>query len=255
MVQCPSCGGMFNIQPQQAGSFASCPHCRQFIFIGLDGQPQQSHHSEEFPVEGEADAPSLDQPVVDEFSTISSLEAPPHVDSTFSESSVETPMGIPMETPNPASWMASHDSVNTENNLEETHVEETHGEEPPASSFSEASIGYESQTSMPSELVKVRETARRFSDNADLDDLRVSANDEQGSHQVRLVISLIDDLQTREAVFDAIVDSRLDIQRETVEARIHQGELALDPMSPVQASVIVKRLKFIGVQVAIEQLP
>ena len=242
MVQCPSCGGMFDVQPQQAGSFASCPHCRQFIFIGMDGHPQQSHHSEEFPVEGEAEAPALDQPVVDEFSTVSSVEAPPP----------ETPTDHApyLETTKPAPWLASHDSVNTENNLEETH-----GEEPPSSSFSDASIGYESQNTIPKEQTKVLETARRFSDNADLNDLRISANEEQGSHQVRLVISLIDDLQTREAVFDAIVDSRLDIQRETVDARIHQGELALDPMSPVQASVIVKRLKFIGVQVAIEQLP
>lgn len=242
MVQCPSCGGGLDVSSQHAGSFYNCPQCHQYIFIGLDGQPQQVQH--EHDVEEISNSPSFGEPS-NVFSN-SDESVSNDIEHHYQDSDSAMGHGFSNEHSGEASGYAAVPSA-------QSHEPTGAVAAPDVDSRTETMT--ESALETPRAQQVVIETNKRFSDSADLSDLQSSATQEFGNAQVRLKIQNIDDAETKDAVFEALVDSKLDIQLEFLENRFKDGVIELDPINAVQASVIMKRLKFLGITLQIEQQP
>lgn len=100
-------------------------------------------------------------------------------------------------------------------------------------------------------------TVLSSSDMSDLESFgnsdAIAASAAQGSLKFNLYISGLDTLDVRQAVVDSLNDSKLGWSMDQLVAKIKNGELMFEGLTPIRCAIVVQRLRSVSVEIRWEQ--
>lgn len=222
MPQCPNCGT--NLKDEYGMS--QCPSCRAFLFIDMDGIA----HIERG--DGAPAASKFDQ-------------LPPTFESQETAES-EFSGFVPQAEPEPVSEPAPE--------LVEDARQEFDISQPPA--FTDLPDPESQVKPKPPPVRHPKPT--EFGSAEDPLSLKEFANSEisagkTGPLLFRILISGIDTKEIRQSIREALQDQRFAWDAEAIYAQISRGDLVIENVPPVKASIFVSRVKRLPVKIRWEQ--
>lgn len=264
MPQCPKCGAAL----KDDYGMVTCPSCGAIVFVDMEGVAHI----------GTDAAPMEPAPVPEDFHESSSMAgdsasefAPlndyvtPIVSSApvDEEPSVESGVDLSSRGDDDGSYLSSGDgsfhASPPGEELPSAGVETMTAETESSSSVVEASVSEFSMDSLLGYGEATQEASTSDLGPAD-DPLGISqyANSEissakDGPFLFRILLSGIDTKEIREALREAMEDSRFGWDSVQLMSRISKGNLVIDRVSPVKASILVNRIKRLPLGIRWEQ--
>jgi hypothetical protein len=230
MATCPRDGATIEVDY----GMATCPVCGVMLFIDMDGVAQLG---------ADAEAPALPNNEEElEFSEVTQVrdefEEPP-AEAEFQELSMEP---VPFESP----ILSDENVVPKPADLPMEAVPLNLDEYATGGSFA----GNPSSPQIP-----VGSPVGNAGDPLGIQDYANSeiSSAKDGPTLIRLLISGIDTKEIRESLREAITDSRFGWDVDAIMNSIAKGELRIENVSPVKASIAVNRIKRLPVRIRWEQ--
>ncbi len=222
MATCPKC----ETPLREEYGMSQCPACGAFSFIDLEGvavisEPEQESEIEQPNPSGAAAPPDFADPI----------ESLLETDSINSESFGDFAEMPPIDTP-PSPESNPSEIVNAE--FQSFDIGATSEAEPPTLSY------------------------QGFGPAGDPLNLNEFANSEVSSAKdgpllFRVLISGIDTKEIRDSIREVIEDSRFAWDSKEIFSKISKGHLAVSGLSPVKASILITRIKYLPVSIRWEQ--
>ncbi len=228
-AECPLCKTSVEVNESQFGALTSCSSCGGVYFLGWDGRPEEQ----------------VAEPIIEAVK----FESPPEVafqpdpiEYNFESSAIESnnePLVVDQiyETNEPTPLIVMSDSeveVSSEPDV-------GYDIDQPIHSYQDAS--YED-----AEAIRSTDQKENFNDVVDFGN---SSLENVLSYQIR--IEGIDLPSTQREVEDVLRESRFQLDAEGLLSSVKDGTLVIDNLSPVKASLLVHRLRFIQVNLSWRQ--
>lgn len=237
MAQCPKC----STELKDDYGMSQCPGCGTFSFVDMDGNANIAV----------AEAPAV-------------IEEPPSEFDPISESVIDVPAGFDSFEPAPSVDLGIEVSAVGES-IDIAAPAGSAADEPPAEfqsfdafqSFDEPTADLDPQVQGVDNSVE-NTPSQAFGPASDPLGLNDFANSEVSSGRdgpllYRVLISGIDTKEIRESIREVLEDSRFAWDSAEIYGRIQKGDLVIDGMSPVKASILVTRIKHLPVTIRWEQ--
>ena len=224
MATCPRDGAAIDVDY----GMATCPVCGVVLFIDMDGEAQLGNDQPP-PVPEEEDVD------FSEVTQIGQSEITAEDDIQFEEMQME-PFQIEAQPADVEPVMAQPPDVPIEPvplSMEEYATGGTFAGDPTRPSLQDGS---------PGDPLGIQEYANSEISRA-----------KDGPLLVRILISGIDTKEIRESLREAITDSRFGWDVDAVMSTIAKGELRVENVSPVKASIAINRIKRLPVRIRWEQ--
>lgn len=216
MAVCPKCGTTL----KDEYGMSQCPGCGAFSFIDLDGNASETE-----PSQTPAPDESLD------------FGAPDHFDSLTPDHPPAGGAAAPPDFMDPIEEVLSvppNDS--STDSFEPISMDPVEAEAPATNVGTPPSFG------PASDPLNLNDFA-----NSELS----SAKD--GPLLFRVLISGIDTKEIRESIREVLEDARFVWDAKAILSRIAKGQLTIDALSPVKASILITRIKYLPVSIRWEQ--
>jgi hypothetical protein len=228
MASCPRDGAIIEVDY----GMATCPVCGVMLFIDMDGVAQLG---------ADAEAPAL--PNTDEeleFSEVTQVrdefeDQPAAVEPEFQEMSMD-----PMELDSPIT--SDENVVPKPADLPIEAVPLNLEEYASGGAFAGDPSSTQNPVGSPGDPLGIQDYA-----NSEISSAK------GGPTLIRLLISGIDTKEIRESLREAITDSRFGWDVDAIMNSIAKGELRIENVSPVKASIAVNRIKRLPVRIRWEQ--
>jgi uncharacterized Zn finger protein (UPF0148 family) len=237
MSQCPKCGGFL----EEESGMATCPACGAFVFIEYS--------------EGQAPAGQQKATLLSEPESEPSGSNPFHSAQDAGPESVENPSD-PLQDLFSASPTESpgHESIEPQSSLEPQSDPELERSSEPEPEYNPG-IAMMGDFESPAGGLS---PADHFGPADDPLGLNEYANSEisqakDGLLHFRILISGIDTKEIRQSLREAMEDSRFNWDSASIMAGIRFGELKLDHVTPVKATILINRIKRLPIRIRWEQ--
>lgn len=263
MAYCPHCNSHFEVEDRHLGTLYTCASCNAVFFIDWNGQPEVADHSESsspepFPQESPTpESFSSEPPSSEPFVSDSFAGFPESSDQNFSPfvNAENFPLPEAAVTADPSYENSSHgEPLDSESEF----VDYNSGTPNPADMTFDPGLpeyGPEDASRMPADITIPQPHIEINHDPSDLSDISDYANSEQMSSGITysVVIEGIESFNIKNQLRDAMMDSRFGWDYDELLAGIHGGVLTLRKLTPIKASVLIGRIKYLPVRISWRQ--
>lgn len=252
MSQCPNCQKQIDLQEKHFGALYTCPQCQAVYFINFDGQPEYDPNPPAYNPEDYQQNVSVPEEQTMELGAHSQISKSENSKKSHSS---EVPSSMPAEEMERI--VLDSLSENMEAPFEiplEKNLERSAGE----LSYELPDENSETLNAPLSQSLNPLSVASRLGQSIKnpLQDVVDFANSNEASTagiEYNLKISGIDSKDLLEAVKEALTDSRFMWDLDKILENIKDGELNINRISPVKASLLVSRLRFHDLEISWEQ--
>lgn len=289
MANCPNCSYQFKVEDRHLGTLYTCPSCNAVFFIDWNGQPEMANHADSVNESGEGSQDPFSAQGYVEISSENSENNPQYiqdfdpgfpnsnldmsnsegfVESTFESPNADEFVGSNFQSSNVdgfenSSFESPQSEEFVESNVEPSDVDAYSGanfESPVIEEFQGANFETSQQDSpydfnQPLGSIPQPHESEVPSDPSNLSDIADFGNSNELSSGLSYTISIegIESFAIVKELKDAMLDSKFGWDVEGLLAGIEGGRLVLRRLSPIKASILVGRIKYLPIVISWKQ--